>query len=62
MVDPAFSVSAPQNITANTGLDALTHAVESYTSRLAQPLTDTLALSAVKRIMACPGPGGTERI
>ena len=52
VVDPAFSVSAPQNITANTGLDALTHAVESYTSRLAQPLTDTLALSAVKRIMA----------
>ena len=52
VVDPAFSVSAPQNITANTGLDALTHAVESYTSRLSQPLTDTLALSAVKRIMA----------
>lgn len=52
VVDPAFSVSAPQSITANTGLDALTHAVESYTSRLAQPMTDTLALSAVKRIMA----------
>lgn len=52
VVDPAFSVSAPQSVTANTGLDALTHAVESYTSRLAQPLTDTLAVSAVKRIMA----------
>lgn len=52
VVDPAFSVSAPQSVTANTGLDALTHAVESYTSRLAQPLTDTLAVSAVRRIMA----------
>ncbi|MBP5605405.1 MAG: iron-containing alcohol dehydrogenase, partial [Ruminiclostridium sp.] len=31
--------------------DALTHAVESYTSRLAQPLTDAVAMSAVKRIM-----------
>ncbi len=52
VVDPAFSVSAPSSVTASTGLDALTHAVESYTSRLAQPLTDTLAVSAVKRIMA----------
>lgn len=52
VVDPAFSVSAPPGVTASTGLDALTHAVESYTSRLAQPLTDTLAVSAVKRIMA----------
>lgn len=51
VVDPAFSVSAPPSVTASTGLDALTHAVESYTSRLAQPLTDTLAVSAVKRIM-----------
>lgn len=51
VVDPVFSATAPKNVTANTGLDALTHAVESYTSRLAQPLTDTLAVSAVKRIM-----------
>ena len=51
VVAPAFSVSAPPSVTASTGLDALTHAVESYTSRLAQPLTDTLAVSAVKRIM-----------
>ena len=35
---------------ASTGLDALTHAVEAYTSKQAQPLTDALALSAVKRI------------
>ena len=35
---------------ASTGLDALTHAVEAYTSKQAQTLTDALALSAVKRI------------
>ena len=51
IVDPEFSKSAPKSITANTGLDALTHAVESFTSRQAQPLTDTLALDAVKKIM-----------
>ncbi|MCD8375894.1 MAG: iron-containing alcohol dehydrogenase [Oscillospiraceae bacterium] len=51
VVDPSFSVSAPPAVTAHTGLDALTHAVESYTSRLAQPLTDCLALDAVKTIL-----------
>lgn len=50
VVDPALSVSAPKRITAATGLDALTHAIESYTSRRRQPLTDTVALAAVKRI------------
>lgn len=49
---PEFSASAPPKITASTGLDALTHAIEAYTSRKAQPLTDTLALSAVKRIFS----------
>ncbi len=51
IIDDAASLTSPQSITASTGLDALTHAVESYTSKLAQPLTDTMALSAVKRIM-----------
>ncbi len=51
IVDPMFSKSSPKSVTANTGLDALTHAVEAYTSKKAQPLTDTLAVSAVKRIM-----------
>lgn len=50
VVDPEFTVSAPKSITAATGLDALTHAVESFTSKKAQPLTDSAALSAVKRI------------
>lgn len=50
IVDSEFSATSPKSITAATGLDALTHAVESYTSRKAQPLTDAVALSAVKRI------------
>lgn len=52
VIAPELSMSAPPKITASTGLDALTHAIEAYTSRKAQPLTDTLALSAVKRIFA----------
>lgn len=43
-------MTAPPKITAATGLDALCHAVEAYTSRKAQTLSETFALSAVKRI------------
>lgn len=50
VIDPGFSMTSPKSITASTGLDALTHAVESYTSKKAQPLTDCVAMSAVKRI------------
>jgi len=48
--DPRFTMTAPPSVTAATGLDALCHAAEAYTSRKAQPMTDTLAVSAVKRI------------
>lgn len=50
IIDPQFTITAPPSITAATGLDALTHAIEAYTSRKAQPLTDVFAVSAVKRI------------
>ena len=50
IIDSKFSISAPKSVTAATGMDALTHAVEAYTSRKANPLTDTFALSAIKRI------------
>jgi alcohol dehydrogenase len=40
----------PKGLTAATGLDALTHAIEAYVSRKAQPMTDVLALSAVRLI------------
>lgn len=50
IVDPDFTMTAPKSITAATGMDAFTHAVEAYTSKKASPLTDVYAISAVKRI------------
>lgn len=52
VIDPQFTMTAPPKITAATGLDALCHAVEAYTSNKAQAMSDTFALSAVKRIFA----------
>ncbi len=51
IVDPTFTLSSPKSITAATGLDALTHAIESYTSKRAFCMTDTLAIASIKRIM-----------
>lgn len=50
IVDPQFTMTAPPRVTVNTGLDALCHAVEAFTSRKAQTMSDTFAVSAVKRI------------
>ena len=50
IIYPQFTMTAPPKITAATGLDALCHAVEAYTSRKAQTLSDSFAMSAVKRI------------
>ena len=50
IIDSKFSMTSPKNVTAATGMDALTHAVEAYTSIKANPLTDMYALSAIKRI------------
>ena len=51
IVDSDFTMDMPKSVTAATGLDALTHAVEAYTSKKAFSLTDVCAVSAVKRIM-----------
>lgn len=51
IVNTDFSLDMPRSVTASTGLDALTHAVEAYTSRKAFQMTDLYAISAVKRIM-----------
>lgn len=50
IIDAKFSLTAPKGVTAATGMDALTHAVEAYTSRKANPLTDTFALSSIEKI------------
>lgn len=50
LVDPFMTLTMPQEITAATGLDALTHAIEAYVSVKAQPITNALALHAIKLI------------
>ena len=50
IVDPKLTVSVPAKITAATGMDALTHAIESYTSPKATIQTDLYALEAIKLI------------
>lgn len=50
IVDPKLVLSAPPLVTAATGVDALTHAIEAYLSTLATPLTDALALRAISLI------------
>lgn len=50
LVDPLMTLGMPRGLTAATGLDALTHAIEAYVSLKAQPLSDVMALSAIERI------------
>jgi alcohol dehydrogenase class IV len=50
VIDYTLTLTAPPSVTAATGMDALTHAVESYTSRKANAFTDALALDAARRI------------
>lgn len=50
VVDPLTTHALPRDITASTGMDALVHAVEAYTSRPANPMSDTLAAAAMERI------------
>ncbi|WP_404332864.1 iron-containing alcohol dehydrogenase [Mesobacillus maritimus] len=51
IVDPLLTISSPQHVTAATGVDALSHAIEAYISKKSHPMTDTLALSAMKLIV-----------
>ena len=48
---PALTLTMPENITVDTGLDALCHAVESWFSRRHSPCTDLLAQEAIRRIV-----------
>ncbi|MFW5880912.1 MAG: iron-containing alcohol dehydrogenase family protein [Roseicyclus sp.] len=47
LLDPELGVTAPAEVTATAGYDAMTHAVEAYVSRAATPLMDPLALTAI---------------
>jgi alcohol dehydrogenase class IV len=62
VVDYELTVSMPARLTADTGLDALTHSIEAYVSRKANPFSDALALAAMKTIweslpVVCANPG-----
>lgn len=50
IVDPDLAMTMPASLTADTGLDALTHAIESYVSVCASDYTDPLALQAIKMV------------
>ncbi len=50
IVDFELTMSMPARLTADTGVDALTHAIEAYVSRKANPVSDALALSAIRTI------------
>ena len=51
VLDPLLTLKLPPSVTAFTGMDALTHAIEAFTSSIAQPATHALALSAIKLIL-----------
>lgn len=50
ILDPALTISLPPKLTATTGMDALTHAIEAYTSIQKNPVSDAFAESAVRLI------------
>ena len=50
VVDPDMMSSMPRGLTASTGMDALTHAIEGYTTKAAWALSDCLDLEAIKLI------------
>ena len=65
LLDPELSVSAPRSVTAASGYDAMTHAVEAYTAKTANPMTDPIALAAIETLWhalprACEQPSDLD--
>jgi alcohol dehydrogenase len=50
IVDPALTVSVPPRLTAETGLDAFSHALETYVTTYSSPVTDSMAIYAIQLI------------
>lgn len=61
LIDPSLQLGCPPFITATTGMDALTHAIESYVSLNANPVSDAMGLQAIRmvgeniRLATCAG-------
>ncbi len=51
-VDPQLTVTVPPKVTAETGMDALTHCIEAFTNKFAHPAVDMYALMGMKLIAA----------
>lgn len=49
-IDPMLTLTVPAKITAETGMDALTHCIEAYTNRFAHPVVDRYALAGIELI------------
>jgi alcohol dehydrogenase class IV len=65
LVDYELTLSKPRRLSADTGLDSLTHAIEAYVSRKANPFSDGMALLAMKAIapnlrIVCSDPANRE--
>jgi alcohol dehydrogenase len=52
LVDPEMTLTMPPALTASTGMDALTHAIEAFTAKASEPLADAAALYAIELIAA----------
>ena len=52
LVDPEMTLTMPPELTAATGMDALTHAIEAFTANASEPLADSAALYAIELISA----------
>jgi len=52
ILDPLLTLTMPPHITASTGMDALSHAIESYTNTFTEVPTEVLALEAIRKIVA----------
>ncbi|SMC25195.1 alcohol dehydrogenase [Clostridium acidisoli DSM 12555] len=50
ILDPCLTVMMPKHVTAATGMDALTHAIEAYISKVSQPMTEIYAIKAIELI------------
>ena len=51
-IDPQLTWTVPAKVTAETGMDALTHCIEAYTNKFAHPLIDVYALNGIRLIAA----------